>query len=338
MGRLKHPLAFLAAALLAPLAAPAMAQGAVVSSPAELAAEAGALQPGDWVWAPAISPAGPVTVFVDLTRQTATVYRNGVRIGVTTISSGKPGHETPTGVFVILQKDAHHHSSKYDNAPMPYQQRLTWDGVALHAGGLPGYPESHGCVHLPLEFAKLLFGVTEMGGTVIVSGAAGEPAITPGAGVLASEGPGGVPEEHAPLEGTELYRWAPDAAPAGPLTLVVSRSDQTLVALRNGVEIGRARVQVAQDVTATRVLTLSRAAGGTLHWIQVTLPGETPGASAPPPAPASPDDLAQQALLPPAFAALLQPLLQPGDTVLITPHPLTEDTSGQHLTIADAIG
>lgn len=55
---------------------------------------------------------------------------------------------------MILQKDAKHRSSTYNNAPMPYQQRLTWDGVALHAGGLPGYPESHGCVHLPFEFSR----------------------------------------------------------------------------------------------------------------------------------------------------------------------------------------
>ena len=123
-------------------------------------------------------------VYVDLSRQLATVYRNGVRMAVTTVSSGKPGHDTPIGVFTILQKDANHHSSKYNDAPMPYQERLTWDGVALHAGGLPGYPSSHGCVHLPLEFSKLLFGITHLGGTVIIAGNAGKPAMIPDPGVL----------------------------------------------------------------------------------------------------------------------------------------------------------
>ena len=91
----------------------------------ELARQADQLKPGQWVWAPQIAPKGPITVYVDLSRQLATVYRNGVRIGVSTVSSGKPGHETPTGVFTILQKDAKHHSNKYNNATMPYQQRLT---------------------------------------------------------------------------------------------------------------------------------------------------------------------------------------------------------------------
>ena len=85
-----------------------------------------------------------------------------------------PDTQPPSGVFIILQKDQHHHSSLYNDASMPYTERLTWGGVALHAGGLPGYPSSHGCVHLPLEFAKLLFGITTLGTLVII--ADGEPA------------------------------------------------------------------------------------------------------------------------------------------------------------------
>src|SRR5215212_2855520 len=111
------------------------AQGATVSSPVELARAADALKPGQWVWAPQIAPEGPVLVYVDLSSQIAAVYRDGVRIAATTVSTGKPGHETPTGVFTILQKDPNHHSSKYNNAPMLFQERLTLDGVALHAGG-----------------------------------------------------------------------------------------------------------------------------------------------------------------------------------------------------------
>jgi hypothetical protein len=169
MPHLSRALAAASILALAPLSQ-AVAQGAAQSSPAGLIGEPEKLKPGQWVWAPELAPAGPLLVYVDLTRQLASVYRNGVRMAVTTISSGKPGHETPTGVFTILQKDANHHSSKYNNAPMPYQERLTWDGVALHAGGLPGYPESHGCVHLPLQFAKLLFGIESLGGTVIIAG------------------------------------------------------------------------------------------------------------------------------------------------------------------------
>ena len=228
-------------------AAPAVAQGAQVSSSIDLARKAESLKPGQWVWAPQIAPAGPVLVYVDLSDQTATVYRNGLRIAATTISSGKPGHETPTGVFTILQKDPNHRSSTYNNAPMPYQERLTWDGVALHAGGLPGYPESHGCVHLPLEFSRLLFGITQLGGTVIIAGAAGRPFIGGESAVLSPTNTGVT----GPLASGQAFVWQPNLAPTGPLTIVISKSDQRVIVLRNGVEIGRARVTVPNDDFAT---------------------------------------------------------------------------------------
>jgi hypothetical protein len=158
-----HRIAGAMVAALALSVGAAQAQGAKTGSPAELARLADQLEPGEWVWASQIAPKGPLLVYVDLSRQLATVYRNGVRIAVTTISSGREGYETPTGVFTILQKDADHRSNKYNSAPMPYQQRLTWDGVALHAGGLPGYPESHGCVHMPMGFAQALFGDHQAG-------------------------------------------------------------------------------------------------------------------------------------------------------------------------------
>jgi lipoprotein-anchoring transpeptidase ErfK/SrfK len=106
---------------------------------------------------PQLAPEGPITAIVSLAVQRCYVYRNGIIIAVSTVSSGKKGHRTPTGVFTILQKHIDHKSSIYDAAPMPYMQRLTWDGIALHAGNLPGYPASHGCVRMPMAFAKLLY-------------------------------------------------------------------------------------------------------------------------------------------------------------------------------------
>src|SRR4051812_38982420 len=115
---------FAAAALLALSAAqPALAQGDPKSAQLQLAKQADKLKAGQWVWKPQIAPAGPILVYVDLGRQLATVYRNGVRIGVSTISSGRDGYETPTGVFTILEKNKEHRSRKYNNASMPYQQR-----------------------------------------------------------------------------------------------------------------------------------------------------------------------------------------------------------------------
>jgi L,D-transpeptidase catalytic domain len=120
---------------------------------------------GDFNWYPARSPSGPILVIVSLPDQRVYVYRDGVRIAASTCSTAKLGHATPTGVFKILQKDKNHHSSTYNNAPMPYMNRLTWSGIALHAGQLPGYPASHGCVRLPKEFAERLYCVTRLGMT-----------------------------------------------------------------------------------------------------------------------------------------------------------------------------
>jgi hypothetical protein len=128
-----------------------------------------ALKPGEFSWRPEISPRGPVVIVVSLPEQLVHVYRNGVTIGVSTCSTGKPGNRTPTGVFTILQKRAEHYSSTYNNAPMPNMQRLTWKGIALHAGNLPGYPASHGCIRLPIRFSELLFSVTQLGSSVIIA-------------------------------------------------------------------------------------------------------------------------------------------------------------------------
>lgn len=149
----------------APVAA-AVDTVAVVAQSAATAVEATSLKPGEFVWQPERAPAGEVEMVVSIPLQRAYVYRGGTLIGVTTVSTGKPGHRTPTGKFDILQKRARHFSNLYNNAPMPYMQRLTWGGIALHAGQIPGRPASHGCVRLPLAFAKQLFDVTRMGGAV----------------------------------------------------------------------------------------------------------------------------------------------------------------------------
>lgn len=133
------------------------------------------MTPGQYIWQPELAPDGPVVFIVSLPEQRVYVYRNGIQIGVSTCSTGKPGHSTPTGVFVILQKDKNHHSSTYNNAPMPNMQRLTWSGIALHAGDLPGYPASHGCVRLPMEFSQLIFGITHLGIPVIIADDKSQP-------------------------------------------------------------------------------------------------------------------------------------------------------------------
>ena len=98
------------------------------------------LKKGQFLWMAEAVTSGPIVMVVSITEQKAYVYRNGILIGATTVSTGRPGHLTPTGVFTVLQKQKEHRSTIYDGAPMPYMERLTWGGIALHAGGLPGLP------------------------------------------------------------------------------------------------------------------------------------------------------------------------------------------------------
>lgn len=127
-----------------------------------------ALKPGQFVWVAQDAYKGPMKIVIVLDIQRIYVFQSDKLIGFSTISSGKKGKETPTGVFNILQKNVDHKSNLYSDAPMPYMQRLTWDGIALHGGHLPGFPASHGCIRLPHAFAKSLYGVTQMAQEVVV--------------------------------------------------------------------------------------------------------------------------------------------------------------------------
>jgi len=127
------------------------------------------LNPGQFEWQPELSPEGEVSVNVDLSRQLLEVWRGGVLIARSSVSSGR-SQSTPNGTFSILGKSVEHYSNLYNGAPMPYMQRLSWDGIAMHAGNLPGVPASHGCIRLPSAFAKKLFQITACGDIVSIYG------------------------------------------------------------------------------------------------------------------------------------------------------------------------
>ena len=112
---------------------------------------------------------GQLLIAVSIAKQRLTVYDDGMAIAHSPVSTGTATHPTPTGVFSIIQKNRFHRSNIYSGAPMPFMQRITWSGVALHAGVLPGYPASHGCIRLPSDFAVRLFATTKMGARVVVS-------------------------------------------------------------------------------------------------------------------------------------------------------------------------
>ncbi|MFN7125930.1 MAG: L,D-transpeptidase family protein [Allorhizobium sp.] len=117
----------------------------------------------------ALAADGPLQIYVSKADQTLTVYDGDVVVATSKVSTGKPGHTTPSGIFSILEKRKYHESNLYSNAPMPFMQRLTWSGIALHEGKVPNHPASHGCVRLPNGFAKTLFQMTERGAHVIIT-------------------------------------------------------------------------------------------------------------------------------------------------------------------------
>lgn len=129
-----------------------------------------ALRPGQFLWAAAIPAEGDTRVVVDLLIQRAYVYRGDALVGVSSISSGRRDKQTPLGIWSVREKRKFYRSRKYDNAPMPFMQRIDEYGIALHGGNNPGYPASHGCVRLPLKFAEKLFALTKVGSEVIIEG------------------------------------------------------------------------------------------------------------------------------------------------------------------------
>jgi hypothetical protein len=201
------------------------------------------LTPGQFLWHPEIAPGGPIVLVISLDEQRAYVYRNGLAIGVSTISSGKPGKETPTGVFTILQKNKDHRSNLYNNAPMPYMQRLTWDGIALHGGALPGYPASHGCVRLPHAFAQKLFAETRTGDTVVVANAKGSGASLAYPALLAPVAKDGTGTRTRNIQAG--YYWNEEATGAtGPVSVLLSTADRRVFVMRNGVVFAEAALDV----------------------------------------------------------------------------------------------
>ncbi|MES2707233.1 MAG: L,D-transpeptidase [Verrucomicrobiota bacterium] len=274
------------------------------------------LKAGDYVWKPEISPAGPVVVIVSLREQTLYVYRNGIRIGRSTISSGKAGHRTPTGVFTILEKNVKHYSSLYKGASMPYQERLTWGGIAMHAGQLPGYPASHGCVRLPYDFARKLYAVTSRGSTVIVTDGKASSGTTSRPGLLLSDKAG----KNAPPPARGTFVWKPEKAPKGPVSILFSRADGAAYVYRNGVEIGRAAVTVGGDVSGSHVYAALATVNsdGSHDWQAL---GSADGSRSP-----NLKALSKTLSIPPEFLAQARAVVTPGTTLVITDQPVNGST------------
>ena len=291
------------------LLAAATAQAAIASQPSlqsgTVMEAAERLRPGEFLWAPDIAPQGPVLLVVSLATQRAVVYRNGIPIGITTVSTGRDGYRTPTGVFTILQKRIEHYSNLYNNAPMPYMQRLTWGGVALHAGNLPGYPASHGCIRLPHQFAQRLYGVTHLGMTVIVTDDPAVPRVAPADLLLQSS------QSRLPVGDVV---WQPQRSPSGPVSIVVSSADRRVVVLRNGVLIGSAPVEITGSVNRASAFSFYGAPGSQGSWLRVGLPGQSIESGG--------EELRGRISVSDSFRRNVESVIVSGTTVVVTPDSL----------------
>ncbi len=280
----------------------------------------GPLKPGEYWWQPKLSPSGPIMVLVSIPLQTMSVYRNGILIGRSTVSTGSQGHSTPGGVFSILGKSREYYSKKYDNAPMPNMQRLTDTGICMHSGNLPGYPASHGCIRMPYDFSLLLFSVTEQGGTVVVgNGKTPVPHLASNPGLLLA--PKDVsPEMLRPLAHND-YEWNPERSSSGPITIVVSAADRALYVYRNGNPIGRAALELnGRGRLGEQVFSLLEGTTGqpsllapgreALRWMSVTSSG------------GNAEKVASRLRFNPEFGHKVYDVIKPGATVIITDQPV----------------
>lgn len=275
-----------------------------------------------YFWHPEIAPLGPRVIVVSLKQQRIFVYGNGTLIGSAPVSSGKPGYDTPPGVYRILQKQREHYSNRYDNAPMPFMQRLSWDGVALHSGVVPDHPASHGCIRLPPVFAQQLFAATRAGDVVVVAGNGTAPVDQLYPAVVAPINLSGQPML---LDGQDASALA--VLDKSPLNIVVSIHDLRVYVLQNGLLLASSPITVdanyAFSGTVLYVLDPSKAntSPAVHHWSAYRVAGDGPVPDA--------SDVAQHVRAPEVFGTPLRQALQPGAAVLVTDKPGRSDVANE---------
>lgn len=283
----------------------------------------GELKPGEYWWRPELSPAGPVVALVSIPLQVMHVYRNGILIGRTTVSTGSKGHGTPSGVFTILEKKKKHYSAKYNNAPMPNMQRLTWSGICMHSGNIPGYPASHGCVRMPYDFSTLFYHATEKGGTVVIGDAKKvQPHLAANPGMMLAP-KDLTPDMLAPLM-KDGYDWRPERSPEGPVTIMISAADRAMYVYRNGNPIGRAAVDiVGAEPLGGHVFTMLEGVSDKPSWWTPGRPAKkwmrVTGDEASRKIDA--DEISARLRFNPEFASKLYDVVAPGTTVIVTDQP-----------------
>jgi L,D-transpeptidase catalytic domain len=261
------------------------------------------------------APNGPLQIIISIKDQRVSVYDNGALIARSSVSTGIPRHPTPLGVFSVISKERWHRSNLYSGAPMPYMQRITQSGIALHAGILPGYPASHGCIRLKNDFAIRLWHLTKRGARVIIARDDIRPVEIPNPHLFESkpraasslpESPdtmtdsaiNTIPGAHPPMMPNADAQQVTDLQARGstraadkpenivPISVFVSRKLSKLFVRRGFMPLFDipVRIRDPEESLGTHVFTVmgSQDEGAGLHWTVVSMPEEPPRA---PPAP-----------------------------------------------------
>jgi len=264
------------------------------------------------------APGQLVLAVVAIAQQKITLYDAQGPVLRAAISSGGDDYETPAGVFSVLQKEAEHYSNRYDDAAMPFMQRITWSGIALHAGPLPGYPASHGCIRLPHAFSSLLFGATDLGMTVVITEIPALPNASDAPAIAAAAEPAAASLAQA------AYQWHPDRSAASDgaiVSVIVSAADGKAVVMRGGVEVGSAPVRVTGDVAPMAYVLRSWDANGQ-HWLKLQYAGSGQGMEVG-------QEEGKRFEAPTQFRRDLAAMLRPGSVVIVTPQSLSSGSTGR---------
>jgi len=314
---------------------------------------------------PSIAPKGLLQVIVSIDKQQATLFSDGAPVATTKISTGTATHPTPMGVFTVIQKDRHHVSNLYD-APMPYMQRITWSGSALHQGPLPGRPASHGCVRLTTDFAQLLWKATRIGTRVIITRdavtpqpiehlrlftpkpkpeqATAEPAPIKTADAANPSQALPVVRVKLPVEPAPLK--APDARRrTAPLSMFISLKEGRIYVRQAMEPLFDAPVVVASpdQPIGTHVYTAMEpnGGGGALRWNAISIPSgfkrpmsrengrKSHGANAAEPSAATPSTAAtalDRITIAPETIARIEALVTPGASLIVSDNKLSNET------------
>jgi len=305
-------------------------------------------------------PPGPLQIVVSIAKQRATLFANDVAVGEAPISTGVPGHPTPMGVFSVIAKSRYHSSNIYSGAPMPYMQRITWSGIALHQGPLPGFPASHGCIRLPEAFAVKLWGLSKLGMRVVITRDQVVPVRFADAHLIAPKpvqdvtgtAVAAATEELAAAAGANKPADAPKPAarpkPKPPVQAFISRKEGKIY-VRQGFEpLFDAPVTIAQpdEPWGTHVFTVTDIKDGNALWTALTIPSgyaQKPGkqkmsAKTRERLEKRAADLAKtptaaQALarfeLPPDATARLGELLAVGSSLIVSDNALSDETGAE---------